>query len=105
MPFFDPLKPPLPPFLRVSKVLVFGCPLNPLKRLLYLLNRIPQHHRPSVRAAHGALRLCQLLQQPFHLVLLQRHVDLDGRMARDAGRDLPSDLVQVQYLLFLLKLV
>jgi hypothetical protein len=79
--------------------------LNPLERLLYLLDRIPQHHRPSVRARHGTLSFRQLLQQPFHFVLLQRHVDLDGRVARDAGRNLPPDLVQIQHLLFLLELV
>src|SRR5579864_9752100 len=45
-----------------------GCLLNSFKCLLYLLHRIPQHHRPSMRTAHGTLRLRQLPQQPFHFV-------------------------------------
>ncbi len=36
---------------------------------------------------HRAVGLRQLLQQPLHFVLLQRHVDLDGGMAGDAGGD------------------
>src|SRR6201988_3959463 len=39
-------------------------------------------------------------QQPFHLVLFQRHVDFDSRMARDRGGNTRANLLQVQRLLF-----
>ena len=45
------------------------------------------------------------LQQPLHFVLLQRHVDLDGGMAGDAGGDAGANLLQVQRLLFALELL
>src|SRR6185312_3236637 len=76
-----------------------------LKRLLYLLNRIPQHYGTSMRTAHGALGFREFLQQPLHLVLFQWHVDLDGRMAGNAGCDPCPNLLQIQRLLFMFKLL
>src|SRR5882724_4546717 len=54
---------------------------------------------------HRTFGLRQFPQQPLHLVLFQRHVDLDGRVARDARCNLSPDLVEIQDLLFLLELV
>src|SRR5260370_435915 len=47
----------------------------------------------------------QFRQQPFHFVLLQRHVDFDGRVARDRGCDRGPDLLQIQRLLFARELI
>ena len=55
--------------------------------------------------AHRAIGFGQLAQQPLHFVLLQRHVDLDGRMARNTGRDIGANLLQVQRLLVALELL
>src|SRR5256885_2959041 len=43
---------------------------------------IAQYHRSSVRAGHGMIGLRQLRQKPLHFVRFQRHVDLDGGVAR-----------------------
>ena len=53
----------------------------------------------------GQSVLASSLQQPLHLVLLQRHVDLDGGVAGDAGSDVGADPVQVQRLLLALELL
>src|SRR5438128_6392938 len=56
-------------------------------------------------AGHWTLRLRQFAEQPFHLVLLERHVDFDGRMARNGGGDASANLLQIQRLLFAGKLI
>ncbi len=58
-----------------------------------------------MRAAHGIIRFRQLAQQPLHFCLLQRHIDLDGRMARDARCDAGANLIEVQRLLLTLELL
>ena len=40
-----------------------------------------------MRAGHGTVGLGQFRQQPFHFILLERHVDLDGGVAGDGGGD------------------
>src|SRR5579864_492302 len=75
------------------------------KRFLNLLHRIAQYHGTAMRTAHGTLGPGQYLQQPLHFFLLQRHVDLDGGMAGDRGRDPRPDGVQVKRLLLFLELV
>src|SRR3954451_1030195 len=75
-----------------------------LKCSLYVLDRITQHHRPAMRTGHWTLGLREFLQQPFHLVPLQRHVDLDGGVARDRCGDAMADCVQVHCLLLALEL-
>ena len=42
----------------------------------------------------------QFREQPLHFVLLQRHVDLDGRVTGDGRGDAGADLFQVQRLFF-----
>ena len=43
-----------------------------------------------MRAGHGTVGLGQLRQQPFHFILLERHVDLDGSGRRWKRRCGPS---------------
>ena len=90
---------------RLVLLIVHCSPLDPFKRPLNIFHRIPQHHRPSVRARHWVVGFGQFGEQPFHLVLLERHVDFDGRMARDRGGDASAYLFQVQRLLFARELV
>src|ERR1035441_3632129 len=82
-----------------------SCLLDSLKGPLNVLNRIPQNDRPAMRTAHGAIGFGQLAQQPLHFVLLQRHVHLDGCVARNAGGDAGSNLFQVQHLFLALELI
>src|ERR1017187_5226386 len=58
-----------------------------------------------MRTAHGAIGFGQLAKQPLHFVLLQRHVHLDGCVARNAGGDAGSNLFQVQHLFLALELI
>src|SRR5580704_15528782 len=61
---------------------------NPLKCLLNLLHRIPQHHRPPMRTTHRTIRFRQRPKQPFHFRLIQRHIYFDRRVARRRSRNL-----------------
>ena len=74
--------------------------IGPEKRLPNILQRIPQNHRSPVRTAHGTLGFRQLRQQPLHLVLLQRHVDLDRGVASNGGGNARPHFLQVHALLF-----
>ena len=56
-------------------------------------------------ARHGMVGFGEFREQPFHFVLLQRHVDLDGGVAGDGGGNAGTDLFQVQRLLFARELV
>ena len=47
----------------------------------------------------------QLREQPFHFVVLQRHVHLDGGMTRNRGRDPCPNLFQIQRLLLARELI
>src|SRR5215813_6206862 len=67
-------------FLSVSVVKCFS---ESLKCLLYVLHRITQDDWTTVGAGHWAFGLSQFSKEPLHLVLLERHVDLDSGMARN----------------------
>src|SRR5271166_2431846 len=75
-------------------------PSDTLKGALDVFNRIPQNDWAAMRAAHGTVGFGQLLQEPFHFVLFERHVDLDGGVASDTGSDPGTDLFEVERLLF-----
>src|SRR5260370_10074365 len=60
-------------------------PSNALEGALDLAQRITKDHRASMRAAHRRFSLGELAEQPFHLGLIERHIDLDGRMASGGG--------------------
>src|SRR5580765_2895571 len=55
---------------------------NSMKRFLDFLYRITKDHGPPVRAAHRTIRFRKRAKQPFHFRLIERHVHLDGRVAR-----------------------
>src|ERR1051325_4847855 len=80
-------------------------PLDSFKRPLNIFHRIPQHHGPSVRARHWMICLSQFGEQPFHFVLLERHVDRDSCMARDRGGDASAYPFQIERLLLARELV
>ncbi len=56
-------------------------------------------------ARHRVIGLGEFGQQPFHLVLFQRHVHLDRRMAGDRSRNSGTYLFQIQRLLFARELI
>ena len=72
--------------------------LDSLKRLLNILQRVSQNYRSAVRARHGAVGFGQFAEQPFHLVLFERHVDLDGGVAGDGCGDPCPNLLQIHFL-------
>ena len=61
--------------------------LDSLESALDFLHGIAQHHRSPVRATHRAIRLGEFAEQPFHLGLIERHIYLDGCMARGGSGD------------------
>src|SRR2546425_12304838 len=70
---------------------------NLLKALEGFLNfpqGIAQHDGAAVRAGHGTFGKAQLLEEPFHLAPLERHIDLDGSVAGDGGGDPRAQLVE-----------
>jgi len=58
-----------------------------------------------VRTGHGAFGFGKFCDQPFHLVLLERHVDLDGGVTGDGCSNADADFLDVYCLLFVGKLV
>src|SRR5579884_2477718 len=64
-----------------------------VKRLEDLLHAVSKDDRPAVRAAHRAAGLGELVQQPVHLALIERSVDLDSGMAGDRGCNLAAQIV------------
>src|SRR5215469_11596114 len=91
-----------------SPPLVASCYLlssDALEGPLDVLYRIPQNHWASMWTAHGTVRLGQLLEQPLHFVLFERHVDFDGGVAGDRSSDLCANLLQIEGLLFALELL
>jgi hypothetical protein len=76
---------------------------NSLERFLYILHRIAKYHWTSVRTRHRMLGFCQFREQPFHLVLGKRHVDLDRRMTGDAGGNPRARVFKIVSLLFALE--
>src|SRR5262249_47410388 len=75
------------------------------KRSLNVSNRVTQNHRSAVWAGHRTVSFGELGEQPFHLVLIERHVDLDGGMAGDGGSDASANLLQVERLILAGKLI
>ena len=51
-------------------------------------------------AAHRMLGFRKLRQQPFHLVLFERHIDFDGGMARNRGRYARAHCIEINGLVF-----
>src|SRR5213593_3698110 len=62
-----------------------------------------QNDRPAVRAVRRDLRLCQLVQQPLHLLRSKRHVNLDGAAAGHADGDPVFYAVDIQSSFFRLQ--
>src|ERR1700722_18184881 len=60
---------------------------NAVEGFLNFLYRIAQNDRAAVRATHRAIRFCERSKQPFHLGLIERHIDFDSRVARGGGGD------------------
>src|SRR5215469_5327728 len=91
-----------------SPPLVASCYLlssDALEGPLDVLYRIPQNHWASMWTAHGTVGLGQLLEQPLHFGLFERHVDFDGGVAGDRSSDLCANLLQIEGLLFALELL
>src|SRR5919197_5256577 len=74
--------------------------LDSLERLLNILQRVAQYDGTAVRTGDGEIGFRQLGEEPLHLVLLQRHVDLNGSMASDGCRDSRAHRLEVGTLIF-----
>src|SRR5205085_11195604 len=75
-----------------------------LESLLYVFHRITQNNWATVWAGHWAFGLSKFSEQPFHLVLLERHVDLDCSVTRNRCRDTVAYGIEIQHLMLALKI-
>src|SRR6516164_7660208 len=79
--------------------------LDALESSLNVPYRIPQNDGASMGTAHGAVSLGQLPQQPLHLVVRQRHVDLDGGVAGDGRGYVSANSLEIERLFLALELL